>query len=416
MSSKKPYCVAPWTSLYLDPKGNVYPCCVWQQQGQVVGEVDGFGNINENTIEEVFNSEEAQRVKKAMLDNEHLPECGHCHKHEKREDGWGSYRKHINERFSHLIEDYEKDPFKLGLWDVRISNFCNFKCRSCGHSLSSSWYEDTLKLNPEYKYKALITIDNKEGFFEQLEPHFDYVEEIYFAGGEPLIMPEHYRILDKLIEKNRKIKLRYNTNLSVLDRKNIPIEDYWDFFESVEVGVSLDGIGNIGEYARKGLITENITKNIKRVLDFVKKDRDKGKSSIILFTTTISIFNYFHLFDFINYFLENKFLTNYSILQPNNLYNPEEYDTQILPMHAKALFKSQMDNFNFNGIDPYVAQNIQKFLSEAYEHSITENKPSKHLNNFAIKTKELDEMRKENFLQVFKDSPLLKYVKQYWNN
>ena len=66
MSSKKPYCVAPWTSLYLDPMGKVYPCCIWQQQGQYVGEVDGFGNINENTLEEIYNSKEAQRVKKAM--------------------------------------------------------------------------------------------------------------------------------------------------------------------------------------------------------------------------------------------------------------------------------------------------------------------------------------------------------------
>lgn len=415
MSLKKPYCVAPWTSLYLDPMGKVYPCCIWQQQGQHVGEVDGFGNINENTLEEIYNSKEAQRVKKAMLNNEQIPECGHCQMQEETGGGY-SYRHHINERFSHIIKDYEKEPYKLGLWDVRISNFCNFKCRSCGFSLSSSWYEDTLKLNPGHKHKALITIDNKEGFFEQLEPHFDYVEEIYFAGGEPLIMPEHYRILDRLIEKNRKIRLRYNTNLSILDRKDKPIEEYWDFFESVEIGVSIDGIGNIGEYTRKGLETTNTTKNIRRVLDFVEKDRKKGKNSTVQYTTTISILNFFHLFDYVNYFLEHKFLSNYSLLQPNNLYQPQEYNSQILPTQAKTFFKKLMDEFDYTGIDSYVAQNIHTFLTEAYNHSIKEKNLSKNLKDFYVKTKTLDEIRNEKFLEVYKDSALLKYVKQYWDN
>jgi organic radical activating enzyme len=51
--------------------------------------------------------------------------------------------------------------------------------------------------------------------WEQLAPHLDYVEQIYFAGGEPLMMAEHYNILDELERRGRfDVRLIYNTNFT----------------------------------------------------------------------------------------------------------------------------------------------------------------------------------------------------------
>jgi hypothetical protein len=48
----------------------------------------------------------------------------------------------------------------------------------------------------------------------ELDPLFESVEEIYFAGGEPLIMDEHYYILDKLIEfKKTNIPIVYSLQI-----------------------------------------------------------------------------------------------------------------------------------------------------------------------------------------------------------
>ena len=423
MSSKKPYCIAPWTSLYVDPKGTVFPCCVWQDTGMSSGDMKGFGNLNNQSLQEIYTSEEALRVKKLMLDNIAIPECTHCIKQEEKSGEW-SYRKYMDRHFGHIINDYEKEDSKLALWDVRISNFCNFKCRSCSHLFSSAWYEDAVKLETTDGIgiatsgnKALITLNNKDNFFEDLEPHFDYVEEVYFAGGEPLIMPEHYKILDKLIAKNKKIKVRYNTNLSVLDRKNETLEKYWEFFDLVDIGISIDGIHGIGEYIRTGFNHTNVINNIKRLQAFIKKEREAGKKSVMRYSITISILNIFHLFDFVDFFIENKLLTKYSNLQPNTLYWPNHLNMQLLPPAAVDEFKEKFDSFDFSRIeDEHVRKMTELFFYDAYEHLKKEKNFSQDLHHFYLRTKKLDETRKEKFLEVYKDSPLLKYVRQYWDN
>jgi organic radical activating enzyme len=101
---------------------------------------------------------------------------------------------------------------------------CNLKCRSCGHIFSSQWYQDQAKLaGPEWKDRN--TVLNYAGRTEtdmwtQLEPHLDYVEQIYFAGGEPLLMEEHYNILEELVKRKRfDVRLIYNTNFTHTDLK-----------------------------------------------------------------------------------------------------------------------------------------------------------------------------------------------------
>ena len=81
--------------------------------------------------------------------------------------------------------------------DFRFGNKCNFKCRMCGHDLSTAWYSETKKEYPGDKFPKPKTIYTD--IYDQLIPYFDSVEEIYFAGGEPLLYPEHYKILDHFL-------------------------------------------------------------------------------------------------------------------------------------------------------------------------------------------------------------------------
>ena len=57
----------------------------------------------------------------------------------------------------------------------------------------------------------------------------DDIEEVYFAGGEPLITPYHYELVDQLISMNvaEDINLRYNTNLSTVKYKSIDLAERW---------------------------------------------------------------------------------------------------------------------------------------------------------------------------------------------
>ena len=97
--------------------------------------------------------------------------------------------------------------------------------------------------------------------------HIDDVEQIYFAGGEPLMMKEHYFILDELEKRKRfDVRLIYNTNFTVTSLKDRDVFSYWKKFDSVSVGASLDGMGKHGEYIREGTNWGEVELNRRRMM------------------------------------------------------------------------------------------------------------------------------------------------------
>ena len=92
---------------------------------------------------------------------------------------------------------------------------------------------------------------------------------MYFAGGEPLITPYHYTVLDFLIERDyaKNIRLEYNTNLSTLKYKQRDLFDLWKQFKHVEIRASVDSLEEYAEYQRYGTVWSNIVNNWKRVLE-----------------------------------------------------------------------------------------------------------------------------------------------------
>ena len=86
--------------------------------------------------------------------------------------------------------------------DFRFSNVCNLRCRYCGPELSSNWYADakasTLIYSPtERVIQIRKDVDN---FMEEFDPMLEHIEQIYWAGGEPIIMDEHWAIMNRLVE------------------------------------------------------------------------------------------------------------------------------------------------------------------------------------------------------------------------
>ena len=62
-------------------------------------------------------------------------------------------------------------------------------------------------------------------------------------------MPEHYQILDKLLELGRTdVQIRYSTNFSRFKFGKKHVFDYWRHFKNLQVWISVDGIGKVGEY------------------------------------------------------------------------------------------------------------------------------------------------------------------------
>ena len=122
-----------------------------------------------------------------------------------------------------------------------------------------------MKSNPSKVIKV------KEGIVEELKPHLSNVKSWYFAGGEPLITPEHSQLLNHLHtitpfedlwgQEKKNISIHYNTNLSVLKFDKYNFLDIWFDFAKVFLSISCDGIGEVGEYQRTGFKTKLFLKN-----------------------------------------------------------------------------------------------------------------------------------------------------------
>jgi len=397
LKDSKTFCIYPWIHLHAYPTGEAYPCCHAEMKPGVVG------NCRKNTLAEIWRGEPMQKLRSDMLTETPHAACTRCY--EQEESGFFSGRRSANKHHGHHIKKLDENPFELTYWDIRFSNLCNLSCRSCGHIFSSSWYQDQAKLaggDWKQKNKVLNYAGRTEtDIWEQLEPHLDHVEQVYFAGGEPLLMEEHYRILDELVRRERfDVRLIYNTNFTHTDLKGRSVFEYWKQFKSVAVGASLDDSGARGEYIRKGTEWAVVEQNRRDMLAICPQVD-------FYISPTLSIMNARHLPNFHRDWVE-KGLIRAQDLNVNILQDPAHYRIDIAP----AKYKDELTELYTQHLAWLTAQGdslgraSQGFTSAITFLNATDN--THLIDTFWRKTHELDTMRKENCLDVIPELRALK--------
>lgn len=388
LTESKTFCIYPWIHLHAYPTGEAYPCC-HAEMG--VGQV---GNCRTNTLEQIWTDAPMQRLRSDMLSETPNAACTRCY--EQEESGFFSGRKSANKHHGHHIKKLETTPFEMTYWDIRFSNLCNLKCRSCGHIFSSQWYQDQAKLaGGDWKQKN--TVLNYAGrtetdMWSQLEPHLDYVEQIYFAGGEPLLMEEHYRILDELVRRKRfDVRLIYNTNFTHTNLKDKSVFEYWKLFDSVSVGASLDASGARGEYIRKGTNWTVVEQNRRKMIEICP-------AVDFYISPTLSIMNALHLPDFHKDWVA-KGLIRAQDLNVNILQDPAHYRIDIAPAEYKGILLARYREH----IEWLRGQDSLQRATVGFESAITFMTATDNthlLDTFWRKTHELDSIRNERLLDI----------------
>ncbi len=388
LKDSKVFCIYPWIHLHAYPTGEAYPCC-HAEMG--VGQV---GNCRDQTLEEIWHSSAMNQLRNNMLTEQTSAACQRCYEQEAA--GFFSGRRSANKHHGHHIKQIDQAPFELSYWDIRFSNLCNLSCRSCGHIFSSSWYQDQARLaGPEWKaqnrplnYAGRYETD----MWEQLEPHLDYVEQIYFAGGEPLLMEEHYRILEELDRRGMyHVRLIYNTNFTHTNLKDRSVFEYWRKFDSVSVGASLDGAEEYAEYIRHGTRWGDVERNRVEMIRVCPQVD-------FYVSATLSILNAWHLPDFHRNWVERGFIAaqdfNVNILQ-----DPKHYRIDVATQTYKdQLVKKYQQHLAW--LRPHDKLQRATVGFESAINFMTSNDHTQYLDTFWIKTRHLDEIRKEDVLSV----------------
>ena len=243
IKNKKNFCAAFWSHFHFTNDGKVYPCCLTENK-----EENSLGNINNTSIDKVYNGQRMKKIRKDMIDNKPLPNgCHICVDREKK--GLGALRIRYNDYwFDKIVEDINLDTgeiinFKIKSLDIRLSNKCNFSCAMCSPKFSTKWsnYEEITGVNTQQK---LISVDIESSFNKNIKRYLSDIEFIHFAGGEPIIMPEHWKILDTI---DSSVKIMYTTNASTLRYKERYVFDEWRRFDNVDITLSIDAIGDTFE-------------------------------------------------------------------------------------------------------------------------------------------------------------------------
>jgi sulfatase maturation enzyme AslB (radical SAM superfamily) len=388
-------CALPWVSMNSMPDGIVRVCCSvndWDPK-------KAMGNIYNNTLEELVNSESASQIRKQMLAGEKPSMCSRCYGYEAVTGS--SLRTFMTRELSNPDLDkviqstdangkIDMNEYKLQYWDFRFSNTCNFGCRMCSPQNSSF-----IQIEQDKTAANIFTVKKNFDTWQKLaDDRIDECKIIYFAGGEPLLMQEHWMILDRLVElKMFDVKLKYNINASKLSHGGKNIFDYWKQFDYVRVYSSIDDIGARAEYQRYGTDWPVMVENLHKINEYF------GELTI---APAVTVFNALYLEELVEYMDAN--FTGVGI-DVNYCFGPGQFNPYILPLELrniivekiKRVMNTKYKNIKFVNRFDAVAKNIFdiKSLSGSKDGVLALRKL------FIQKTEALDATRGQSFDETY---------------
>jgi len=372
------FCMHPFTGLATREDGAIKVCCRSQP----------IGWIQEESLESAWNNKKIIEVRRQVLAGERPDVCKPCFDLE--DQGVESLRqRHIKglipearinlypNTLDNLREDYTM-PFEFPTMEIKLNNLCNLKCRMCNPLDSTSW-QDWDEVKPFYEKENNYLVptvaklvrkpgqyigpfddtDNWWASFEKLLPYFRRVE---FAGGEPLMDPQHYKILDMLKPYGHQIELKYATNGTTLGiSKGRTIHDYWPYFRSIAVNVSIDGIHSVYDYIRSNSNFSTIEENIKVFQSFPNVSRVVG-------AFTAQALNILQAAECIDYFINRMNIIFYS----HRVSYPNVLSAQVLPQELKDLAISRLQEISLR---VSLFANVQKnpLLEQITQQQIQDN-------------------------------------------
>ncbi len=301
----KKACVLPFSLFNAYPHGIARAC----PMSDIIKDID----TTKTSVDESFNSNDYKKLRTDMLNGIENDICKSCYNMEK----WGSesyremanyaYLNDLNITIEDVIKDVEEDGFKNPNFiklDLRPSNICNFKCRTCSSDYSTKWIEE------EKAYDEEMGFSNDDKNYEVISKPFGIstdsiknLKEIYIAGGESLYMEEMYKFLETIKNKGD-IKLSVHTNFSILKFKKYDVFKLLKDFRQTIFFISIDGTEELGEYIRTGFNWKDFCKNIEILLE-IEKVNSKFNHQ---FHFTSSILNIFHFYDFLSLMKQKKFI------------------------------------------------------------------------------------------------------------
>jgi len=255
--AKPIFCYLPFNSLTFSFGGQVFVCGYNRDVK--------LGQYPTNTIDEIWNGPNAQKLREHLLNNDLEFGCRHC-KYFFDKEKFTNLRPLVFDKYYQNTEALFPQVFEF-----EISNECNLECQMCSGEVSSS-------IRKNRDHLPAIPSPYDDAFVEQLVKYIPHLKEAKFYGGEPFLIPVYYKIWDKVKDLNPKLELFTITNGTHWNSKIEKLINELNF----DLAVSIDAVDKEKlERIRKNATYEKVMENIKRFSEVCTR---KGKHLSLSFT------------------------------------------------------------------------------------------------------------------------------------
>ena len=372
--TNKSICTLPWNGFELEPNGEVKNCIISK---------DTLGDINKTNIKDIMQSKKNLELKLAMLEDKKPHNCSGCYLQEKQTKDLSSissrlyYLKELGTKTDLKFYDDNKN-FSLKHVDLRWTNSCNQACVYCSPQYSSKWSQE---LGMKVKSNKDARQEVKDYVFENISQ----LENVYLAGGEPMLMKENFAFLTLLKQKNPECHIRVNSNLSTTATG---VFELLCSFKNVHWTASVESIEEEYNYIRHLGNWNDFVKN----LDVINKLDHKISFNMLHF-----ILNFKSIHGCVDFLKAKGFHDNSFIIGPITGF----------PLHLNTLnLPEQMVNDVVKTLQDKLNRNPQGYLKNSYENLIkyyTTTKFPKNLKSFYYNLGKMDQRRNKNSRLIFHD-------------
>ena len=397
----KTFCILPWIHLATKPDGSARLCCYTRS---IIKKEDSTNfKFGVDKISDIWQSNYMKDVRLKMASGESVEFCEKCYSMESL--GTTSKRMLCNEAdmIDNIEEIVEDTVLNNGVtktnptfFDLRLGNLCNLKCRMCNPLNSSQIQKEysTIKNNSIRSFSIEVPMDINtwfltDEFWGDLENYIPYINHLYFTGGEPTLIEQHYTFLEEMINRgfSENIILRYNTNLTNTQPRFMNILKN---FKTVRLACSIDGYGKIDEYIRSPSKWETIVNNFTTYITEVPHVTLSVASAL----QALNVLYYRELYEWL-YDINKQYNRDIAI-NVGMVNKPPHLSVDILTPELKQEALRRLE-----GMDTSYIFRVDRL--EALKNKLREPEPSDIItlrDKFKTFTRTLDSIRNENLLDV----------------
>ena len=362
----KNFCAVPWNHFEIFTNGDVQTC----SKGHV------FGNIKDQPLDQILQSPGIQSIKQDLLADRASSNCRGCHQLSTGTEHF-DLRNHYNPMFKNFDIDYEDiTAFELNGVDLHWDNTCNFKCVYCTPLQSS--------LIAQEQGIPVTRTDNEniDKIIALIVKNQNTMKEIYFSGGEPLLIKHNVKLLKEIT--NTQLPIRINSNISQAVDTN-PAFAELKRFKNVLWTVSAECQGEQFNYVRNGGNWNQFLHN----LNTVKTLGHQVRLNLVWFVANVT-----SMFNTIEYFVQEHGISDITI---NQLGGHEYLRARHAPTDLKQQAQEQLNRLLASGVIEEKSNVWYNIARCSRELEIAESNPAGYTEYFD----RLDQLRGTNWRQVF---------------